>query len=263
MAGASIITALLNGLGNRNYPFVFGGDGAMVALPAHASSQARDILSALQVWVAEALKLDLRAAIIPIERVRDAGLDVVVARYQASGNVSYAMFAGGGATWAEAQMKAGNFSVSPAAADSKPDLTGLSCRWDPIAATNGEIVSIIIKPGDAGDGLSFRALLTNVIAIVSEEPRDAHPLPADGPLISMTMKGVNNEAMALGPARMFWVRRVWIFLETVLAVLCDRMGVKIGGFDARLYKIEIVENSDFRKFDDGLKMTVDIDANCS
>ena len=33
MAGASVISAILNALGKRNYPFVFGGDGALVALP--------------------------------------------------------------------------------------------------------------------------------------------------------------------------------------------------------------------------------------
>ncbi len=36
MAGASVISALLNGLGRRDLPFVFGGDGALVALPGGA-----------------------------------------------------------------------------------------------------------------------------------------------------------------------------------------------------------------------------------
>src|SRR5918995_7010776 len=34
MAGASVISALLNALGRRDLPFVFGGDGALVAFPA-------------------------------------------------------------------------------------------------------------------------------------------------------------------------------------------------------------------------------------
>ncbi|TIM14685.1 MAG: DUF3095 domain-containing protein, partial [Mesorhizobium sp.] len=33
MAGASVISALLNALGRRDLPFVFGGDGALVAFP--------------------------------------------------------------------------------------------------------------------------------------------------------------------------------------------------------------------------------------
>ena len=34
MAGASVISAIVNALGKGDYPFVFGGDGAMVAIPA-------------------------------------------------------------------------------------------------------------------------------------------------------------------------------------------------------------------------------------
>jgi hypothetical protein len=34
---------------------------------------------------------------------------------------------------------------------------------------------------------------------------------------------------------------------------------RIGRFDARQYVRDVSENSDFRKFDDGLKMTVDLD----
>ena len=36
MAGASVISAILNGVGRRDLPFVFGGDGAFVAIPGSA-----------------------------------------------------------------------------------------------------------------------------------------------------------------------------------------------------------------------------------
>ena len=39
MAGASVISALLNALGRRDLPFVFGGDGALVAFPDRRSPQ--------------------------------------------------------------------------------------------------------------------------------------------------------------------------------------------------------------------------------
>jgi hypothetical protein len=34
--------------------------------------------------------------------------------------------------------------------------------------------------------------------------------------------------------------------------------MKIGRFDAAVYKTDVAQNTDFRKFDDGLKLTVDI-----
>jgi hypothetical protein len=40
-AGASVISALLNTLARRDLPFVFGGDGALVAFPGSAREEAR------------------------------------------------------------------------------------------------------------------------------------------------------------------------------------------------------------------------------
>ena len=34
MAGAAVIVAVTNALGDREFPFVFGGDGASFAVPA-------------------------------------------------------------------------------------------------------------------------------------------------------------------------------------------------------------------------------------
>jgi hypothetical protein len=45
-----------------------------------------------------------------------------------------------------------------------------------------------------------------------------------------------------------------LLAKTLLAI-----NGKIGRFDARQYASDVSRNSDFRKFDDGLKMTVDLD----
>ena len=39
--------------------------------------------------------------------------------------------------------------------------------------------------------------------------------------------------------------------------LVFRFGLKVGGFDPARYRRQLVENTDFRKFDDGLRMTLD------
>ena len=60
MAGASVISAILNALGHRDLPFVFGGDGALVAVPAESVAETRAALAAVQVWVKEELDLALQ-----------------------------------------------------------------------------------------------------------------------------------------------------------------------------------------------------------
>ena len=49
------------------------------------------------------------------------------------------MFAGGGASWVEAEMKAGRYAIEAASPGSRPDLTGLSCRWNPIQVSTNRL----------------------------------------------------------------------------------------------------------------------------
>lgn len=260
MAGASVISAVLNSVGKGDYPFVFGGDGALIALPGSLEKTARDALAAVQVWVEEDLDLMLRVAVVPVADIRAQGLDVRVARYSVSPYVTYAMFWGGGTSWAEKQMKLGQYGVARAPAGTRPDLTGLSCRWSPIEARNGEIVSIIAVPGEGRPGQEFRDLVTGIVAITTEQNRNSHPVPADGPDLAFSIRGVNREAKATAPAGRRFRQKLFIFLQLGLTVLFYKLGVPLGRFDARRYKRDVAGNSDFRKFDDGLKMTLDVDA---
>ena len=105
MAGAAVIAAVTNALEGREFPFVFGGDGASFAVAPGDLDRARDALAATAAWVREDLDLVMRVALVPVADIRAQGLDVRVARFAPSPNVSYAMFSGGGLGWAEAAMK--------------------------------------------------------------------------------------------------------------------------------------------------------------
>ena len=61
MAGAAVIAAVTNALEGREFPFVFGGDGASFAVSPDDLERAREALAATAAWV----KDDLRS--------RDAG----------------------------------------------------------------------------------------------------------------------------------------------------------------------------------------------
>jgi len=68
MAGASVIAAVTNALEGREFPFVFGGDGASFAVSPDDLERARDALAATAIWVEESLNLVLRVALIPVVR---------------------------------------------------------------------------------------------------------------------------------------------------------------------------------------------------
>ena len=52
MAGAAVIAAVTNALDGREFPFVFGGDGASFAVSPGDLARARDALAATAAWVA-------------------------------------------------------------------------------------------------------------------------------------------------------------------------------------------------------------------
>src|ERR1700720_4883885 len=123
MAGAAVIAAVTNALDGREFPFVFGGDGASFAVSPDDLARARDALAATAIWVKDDLDLVMRVALVPVAVVRAQGLDVRVARFGPSSNLSYAMFSGGGLGWAETAMKRGEVAVPAAAPRAQPDLT--------------------------------------------------------------------------------------------------------------------------------------------
>src|SRR3989454_2634947 len=146
MAGAAVIAAVTNALDGREFPFVFGGDGASFAVSPDDLECARDALAATAIWVKDDLNLVMRVALIPIAAIRARGLDVRVARFGPSPNLSYAMFSGGGLGFADAAMKRGEFALAPAPSGEQPDLSGLSCRFEEIPSTRGLILSVLVVP---------------------------------------------------------------------------------------------------------------------
>lgn len=259
MAGVSAISALVNALGSRELPFVFGGDGSLIALPGEQAEAAREALAAVRTWVSEELDLTMRAALIPLAAIRAAGHDVLVARFQASEFTAYAMFAGGGASWAEVELKAGRFDVPAAPAGARPDLAGLSCRWSPVTARRGTVASIIALPGSAADRGAFQQLVTDIVAIAGEQGRGGRPIPAEGPDLGFSLSGVAAEARAMAPRGRRFRAVLMVLAQVVLTWLLAVTHKSLGRFDANRYRRDVGDNSDFRKFDDGLKMTVDLD----
>ena len=256
-AGASVIAAVTNALKGRKFPFVFGGDGASFAVPAQDGELARAALAATAAWTRDDLGLDLRVALVPVSAVKEQALNLSVARFAPSQNVSFAMFMGGGLAWAERAMKAGQFAVPPAPPGTRPDLSGLSCRWSDIPATRGLILSLVVAPVTHGDP-AFRALVEDLLAELETSPDVARPVPEGAPGVGWPPPGLDLEAHASRQSgESFFLRRLKVLLGTLVAYIVMKFGIRLGSFDPAVYRRQVVENSDFRKFDDNLRMTLD------
>jgi hypothetical protein len=259
MAGAAVIASVTNALEGREFPFVFGGDGASFAVGPDDLPRAREALAATAAWVNDDLDLHMRVALVPVAAIRAQRLDVRVARFGPSANLSYAMFSGGGLGWAEAAMKRGEFAVDAAAPGTQPDLSGLSCRFEEIPSARGLILSVLVVPAAGADPLAFRNVIEDLIELVERSPDMGRPVPPEGPPLRWPPAGVDYEARAARGGALF-TRRAYVLGRTLFAYLIMRYGIKVGGFVPENYTRQVVENSDFRKYDDGLRMILDCTA---
>jgi hypothetical protein len=259
MAGAAVIAAVTNALEGREFPFVFGGDGASFAVAPDDLPHVREALAATAAWVSEDLDLRMRVALVPVSAIREQGADVRVARFGPSSNLSYAMFSGGGLGWAEAAMKRGEFAIDAAPPGTQPDLTGLSCRFEEIPSARGLILSVLVVPAPGVEPLAFRNAIEDIIELVERSPDAGRPVPSQGPPLRWPPTGLDYEARAARGSPLF-IRRAYVLGYSLFAYLIMRFGIKVGGFVPATYTRQVVENSDFRKYDDGLRMILDCTA---
>jgi len=258
MAGAAVIASVANALKGRDFPFVFGGDGASFAVPSEDAALARQALAETATWVTEDLDLALRVGMVSVADIRAHGRDVRVARYMPSDNVSIAMFSGGGMAWADAAMKRGEIGVPQAPSGSHPDLSGLSCRYELIPSQRGQVLSLVVTPGPRASPDDFRAVVEAVTRIVEKTPDASRPLPGQGLRLKWPPQGYDLEARASRRAgESVRARKAKVLAMTLLYFLIMRSGLRIGRFIPAKYTQELIENSDFRKFDDSLRMVLD------
>ena len=257
--GAAVISAMINALGGQVFPYVFGGDGAGFAIPADDADTARTTLAALRGWAASEFDIALRAALVPVFDIRAAGFDLRVARHAPSTGVDYAMFTGRGLAWAEAQMKAGQYEVAADGTGALPDLTGLSCRWSNSPARHGQIVSLVIQPTLHATEQDFADLAQSVLSAAETLERAGHPVPTNGPPINWPPPGLDIDAHVSRAGSGLAMQKTKLLLQNLLIWLLFKTGKRLGSFEPDQYKQTVSRNADFRKFDDGLKMTLDCD----
>ena len=265
MIGAGVIAAVGNAIGRRPFPFVFGGDGASFATSAEYAPAAASALVAMAVFAREEFGFDLRVATVPVREIRAAGRDVRVARYGATPHCIYAMFSGGGLSWFDDQVKRGAYRLPPGRPGALPDLAGLSCRWGVTPAKNGVVLSLIVAP--RGDDPRFHSLVAEIIrsaigAGQSDRPVTLESLklgdPARAIALETAVSTASGSSRALAPPglrrSLALIKSVYSYVGTTVFFTLGLRGPRVS---ASGYKNDLVANADFRKFDDGLRMTLD------
>lgn len=263
--GVASIVGVQNAMRDLEIPYVFGGDGATLLVPGNRRTALEDALRGVKQLAVSAFGLDLRAAIVPIALLRAAGHTARVARYRASPNTCLAMLSGSAFAVAEAWVKgdAGpqDFEIASEGTTSA-DFQGFECRWKPIQSQQGSMVSLLIQalgPDEAARALTYRAVLERLEQLA--DPAKARPVQPSGLKLLGYFDDYSTEARVRGTlAGSSAVRaansdaRFVTFAGRILGWL----GLSARGYDARRYERQLLENTDFRKFDETLRMVLDL-----
>lgn len=258
MLGAAVITLLSNHLQSLKTPFVFGGDGATLLMPMHLFSEMRPSFVGLMKLAKEKFQLHLRVGAVRVGDLSERGLPTLVGKYETSPQTQFAQFLGSGFSEAEKWIKAASSEAMILREDevsSEPNLDGLSCRLKPFKSQNGVIVTLIVKSNTNDNSAWIRGpLFSEIKKILKDDLRSVNPIRRDALMWPLISKSIRLE-IALAPIGL--ASAIKVILRALLANVILKLNMKAGDFIADRYKTEFPLRSDFKKFDDNLRMVID------
>lgn len=259
MVGAATVAALVNAVGSREIPFVFGGDGSTALVPASALPRVKAALARSRAISERQFGLRLRIGLVPHADLIREGSAVQVARFELAPGNAIAFFRGRGLSLAESWVKSGRYLLETV--DSELDFDphrGLSCRWAPLANARGLYLSILIKINEteiADSGAFSKQLLGELDELMGTD--ESCPVRADSLAPERLAVATRLETMFRLEG---WTLRGFL-RSTALNLFVRFLNTGLAPrwvFDMRRYKDETVPNSDYRKFDEMVRMVVDV-----
>jgi hypothetical protein len=260
--GVACIAAVLNVDRQVELPFVFGGDGATFAIPDVLREQVICALRGAQQLSQENFELGLRVGLVQVRDLLNFG--VRVGKVRLSPNAVQSALSGRG--WEEAERRVKNpralgvLRVEPRTGSAEANFEGFSCRWQGVPSFRDHKLSLLIAATQTGSAVDiYQRVLARIHAIYGEV-ESYHPLRtaslqmAFKPRLLMHEWRVQTADWSLMARCLCGIKM--LFQGTaghlMFAVHLDKCFAKWSR-----YRHEMVENSDFRKFDGMLRMVID------
>ncbi|MFA6469502.1 MAG: DUF3095 domain-containing protein [Bacteroidota bacterium] len=265
LVGASTIMALLNITKSFSIPFIFGGDGAALCIPHSLLLPTRQALLATRNMARDLHQIELRVGIVPVRFIREKGYNVLVARSRLSSSYTQAAFSGGGVQFAEECLKnpavSNRFTIDDTKVEAKGDFSGLECRWQNIPSAHEEIVSLIVQAAGT-NALERNMVYRNVLAEISSiygDDNACHPVQEDRLSMSLSERYLSGESGIRSYPRgkkariKYWITIRW---NVLLGKFLMAVRYKTSANDWGTYKQRLIQNTDFKKFDDKIRQVL-------
>ncbi len=265
IVGASAIIGLMNVAPNVEFPFVFGGDGTTCLIPPSMRRGAETVLQVARSRAEAGFQLKLRVGLIPVRRILKKGFSIRVGKLKVSEYFHQAVFTGGGMVFAEELLKnptdTENYELSDRGGIDQADFSGLECRWNPVPGEKGEILSLLVQAVHESveeQERTYREVIRHLNQLYGAK-ENYHPISFQ----SMSLASRRKDFVAEHRTRRgVWhpflenLHLVWMQLENVIARIGFRKRLKTGFFDFDRYQDALVQNIDFQKFDDMIRMVL-------
>jgi hypothetical protein len=251
--GVASIVVVRKILKGQDFPFVFGGDGATILLPVEETNSVIPSLLGLKKIAIDTFGMELRIGIVSIEEILSSGKTIEMARFFLSSGFSQAMFRGSGITFGEKLIKENyNNYQARSELEIEPDLTGLTCRWKPIPTQRGKILTLLIRPREGNENI-YKDILNEFDSIFPEGLEKVNPATYDRNTYKSIWESIQNEF------RLRSSKFSFKFLLQALALIPSYFffNLRIPFPKLMNYIRSTASHSDFRKYDDMLRMVID------
>lgn len=162
-------------------PFIYGGDGASMVIPAKILDEVLEALTTLRNNAKYNFKLSLRVGSISIENLKKYGHRLKVAKIKIVEDYTQAIFLGVGLAQAEKIIKSDKRFLSRKEGEEKKlNLSGLQCRWNEIEppAHKKDILVLIVQPlKQRGQTITYKKILEDIEEVYGSFKR-RHPIGA-------------------------------------------------------------------------------------
>lgn len=264
--GVACIAAVMNLDRTLDLPYMFGGDGATLAVPHRLLDRVLPALRGAQRMAREAFGLSLRVGLVRVADLQAEGARVRTTKVRLSPEVDLPVLSGRGWEEAERRIKAGATTavlhLDPDDGPADADFSGFECRWQSVPARQGVKLSLIVLGRSPDPGVNqhtIRETLETVRTVVGDDV-DSHPLHLKGLRMNFSPLGLTVEprVRTVGQGRQARWRYVAHLLFANLAAVYvffkyRRRPETVWG----RYRRDLIRQSDSKKFDGALRMVLD------
>ena len=264
--GAATIMAVINTDRQTMIPYVFGGDGATLAVPPHMVEKVKQALLGSQKLAREGFDLDLRIGIVPVKFLQSRDAYTRIVKFKLSRYLDGTAVNGRGWELAEKVLKdpatRQQFEVEKSnTALPEADFSGFECRWRNIPSFKDHKICLMVQALAANpeDQLATYQAFERKIDEVYGTVSNRHPLNPKRLHLTANPFRLWNEAKVTSGSGLFrTVAQLFRVYGTTLVgriLIGCKVTTKVKSWGDMTG--EVTDNSDYQKFDGSRKMVFD------